>query len=86
MPRSNPDANTDPGEHTGTMGSPPRMPRWVKVSLIVLASLMLLFLALKLAGVGGGMGGEHGPARHASGPATTAGVILQPAPSRVFPA
>ncbi|MDX8143157.1 hypothetical protein SAMN04488074_119136 [Lentzea albidocapillata subsp. violacea] len=42
--------------------SPPRMPRWVKVSLIVVGALILLFLVLQLTDVGG----QHGPARHLS--------------------
>jgi hypothetical protein len=37
------------------------MPRWVKVSLIVVAALVLLFVGMQLAGVGP----EHGPSRHA---------------------
>lgn len=36
------------------------MPRWVKVSLIVLGAVIALFIALQLAGVGG----DHGPGRH----------------------
>ena len=45
---------------------PPRMPRWVKVSAIVVGFLVLLFLVLQLAGIGG----EHGPGRHVSGQGT----------------
>jgi hypothetical protein len=36
------------------------MPRWVKVSLIVVIILVALFIGLQLAGVGG----DHGPGRH----------------------
>jgi hypothetical protein len=36
------------------------MPRWVKVSLIIVAVLVVLFVGLQLAGVGG----DHGPGRH----------------------
>lgn len=36
------------------------MPRWVKISLIIVAVLMLLFIVLKVTG----LGGEHGPGRH----------------------
>jgi hypothetical protein len=43
-------------------GSPPRMPRWVKVAAILVGVLILLFLVLQLAGIGG----EHGPGRHSS--------------------
>ena len=42
---------------------PPRMPRWVKVSAIVVGVLVLLLLVLQLTGIGG----EHGPGRHVSG-------------------
>ncbi len=37
-------------------------PRWVKLSGIVVISLVLLFVALRLTG----LGGEHGPNRHLS--------------------
>jgi len=43
-------------------GSPPRMPRWVKVAAIIVGVLVVLFVVLKLLGVGG----EHGPGRHSS--------------------
>jgi hypothetical protein len=39
------------------------MPRWVKVSLIVVGALIALFVVLQLAGVGG----NHGPGRHSGG-------------------
>jgi hypothetical protein len=35
------------------------MPRWVKLSLIVVTLLVALFIGLQLAGVG-----DHGPGRH----------------------
>ncbi|WP_138757722.1 hypothetical protein [Modestobacter altitudinis] len=41
---------------------PPGMPRWVKVTAIVVGALVLLFLALQLTGVAG----QHGPGRHLS--------------------
>ena len=58
----------EPAPHTPSGGDgsgdlPPRMPRWVKVSAIVVGVLVLLFLVLQLAGIGG----EHGPGRHISG-------------------
>jgi hypothetical protein len=37
--------------------------RWVKMSLIILIVLVLVFVALRLAGVGG----DHGPGRHLPG-------------------
>lgn len=58
----------DPPRHPDTgvgpdRGSPPRMPRWVKWSGIVIGVLILLFVSLQIAGVGG----EHGPGRHGLG-------------------
>ena len=43
--------------------TPPRMPRWVKVSAIVVGLLLLVFLVLHLTGVAG----QPGPGRHFSG-------------------
>lgn len=40
----------------------PGMPRWVKVSVIVVAALVLAWFALMLI-----LGGDHGPSRHAAG-------------------
>lgn len=50
---------------------PPAIPRWVKVSAIVVGLLVVLFVALTLAGVGG----DHGPGRHTLA-AGTAGSAL----------
>ena len=36
------------------------MPRWVKVSLIVVLALVLLLVVAKMTG----LGGDHGPGRH----------------------
>ena len=36
------------------------MPRWVKVSLLVVGGLIAVFVVLQFLGVGG----EHGPDRH----------------------
>jgi hypothetical protein len=41
-------------------GSPPPMPRWVKVVGLVILVAALVLVALLLL-----VGGEHGPARHA---------------------
>ncbi len=58
--------------------APPGMPRWVKVSAIVVVVLVLLFLILKLTGIGG----EHGPGRHLSGmPEPDAVTSIHAAPS-----
>ena len=56
----------DPGEDAGVAadrGSPPGMPRWVKVSGIIVAVLVLLLVIVLL------VAGGHGPRRHASGDA-----------------
>lgn len=60
-------------------GTPPGVPRWVKTAAIITGILIVLFVVLALAG----MGGEHGPGRHASGAdAPPAGVtLLQAAPT-----
>ena len=51
-----------PGEDAH-QGSPPRMPRWVKVAGVIVGVLILVFLVLQLTGVAG----QHGPGRHFSG-------------------
>ena len=50
--------------------TPPSMPRWVKVGILIVILLILLVVVLKLTGIGG----DHGPSRHASGMLT--GVAL----------
>jgi hypothetical protein len=57
-----PHTGDDTGEEPGR-GSKPEMPRWVKISLIIVLVLVLAFVILNLAGVGG----EHGPRRHSGG-------------------
>jgi hypothetical protein len=64
-----PDTGNDTGagqDRGSTAQAPHRRPRWLKVSAIIVAALVLLFVILKLLGVGGGMGGMggHGPSRH----------------------
>lgn len=39
------------------------MPRWVKVFVFIVIFLIVLFVVLKLTGIGG----DHGPGRHAAG-------------------
>jgi len=59
----------DTGEDAGVgldRGSPPRVPRWVKVSGIVVAVLVLLVVSMMLIAGGGPGGGGHGPGRHTS--------------------
>jgi hypothetical protein len=51
-------------------GSPPRMPRWVKWSAIVVAALILmLVVVMSLSGM------QHGPGRHLGGDTAPAGVV-----------
>ena len=47
-------------------GAPPGMPRWVKIAAMTVGVLILLFVILRLTGIGG----EHGPGRHMSGSAS----------------
>ena len=47
-------------EPTPAAGPAPGMPRWVKVSLLIVVALIALFVALRLTG----LGGQHGPGRH----------------------
>ena len=39
------------------------MPRWVKISLLVVGALVLVFVLANITGVAG----DHGPGRHAGG-------------------
>ena len=55
------DPTHEPG--TGSDTSPPGMPRWVRVSLLVVAAAVLILVSLMVTGVGG----EHGPGRHQAG-------------------
>ncbi|MBO1511314.1 hypothetical protein [Metabacillus bambusae] len=41
---------------------PPGTPRWVKVFIIIATVLILLFVIIKITGIGG----DHGPSRHFS--------------------
>ena len=50
---------SDSGRDHG-VESPPGMPRWVKVSALVVGLVLLVFVILKVAGVGG----RHGPGMH----------------------
>jgi hypothetical protein len=49
--------------NSDTKDRPPSTPRWVKVSGIIVLTLVLLFFILKLTGIGG----NHGPGRHIPG-------------------
>ena len=59
---ADPPRRRDTADLGADRASPPRMPRWVKLSLIVLAVLVLaVVIAMLIAG------GGHGPSRHAAG-------------------
>ena len=63
-----PDTGNDTGvgpDRESTTGTP----RWVKVFGIIALGLVVLFFILRLAGVGGG----HGPGRHAASPDAAGG-------------
>jgi hypothetical protein len=55
-PRRDRDATRNPDR-----GAPPRAPRWVKMSVIIVALLALALVAIMLLGEG-----DHGPSRHAA--------------------
>jgi hypothetical protein len=60
--------------------SPPRAPRWVRVSAVVLVIIIVLIAAVALFG-----GGEHGPGRHTSrddGGGTPASVVDRSGPAQ----
>jgi hypothetical protein len=52
-----------PNSNNDTKNQPPSTPRWVKVSGIIVITLVLLLIILKLTGIGG----NHGPGRHFQG-------------------
>ncbi|MCM3597934.1 hypothetical protein M4D55_19380 [Metabacillus idriensis] len=54
---------TEKDAHSADFESPPSTPRWVKVSGIIAIVLILLFVIMKLTGIGG----DHGPGRHIPG-------------------
>lgn len=56
--------------------TPPSTPRWVKVFGIIAIVLILLFVILKLTGIGG----NHGPGRHFS--TSELGQYIQPLQQR----
>jgi hypothetical protein len=63
---ADPPGYPDTGDDTGVgpdRGSSPGTPRWVKVSAAIVLVLVLVFVVLKVTG----LGGEHGPGRHTGG-------------------
>ena len=55
------DGSTGQATHRPSGPTPPHRPRWVMVSLILVAGLIVLFVVLQLTGVAPG---RHGPMRH----------------------
>lgn len=73
-PSPTPDSNSDTGDDTGT-------PRWVKVSVIIAAVLVLLVVIVMLTGVGGSHGpGRHAPSGDAGGQVAPSSVVEDHAP------
>ena len=69
------DHDADTGD--SDRGTPPRMPGWVKVAVIVVGVLVVVFVVLRLTGAGG----QHGPGRHTlGGDVFPAGVAAHTAP------
>ena len=66
---SEPSTAHPPERHTApaSTGSPPRAPRWVKITA-ALAAVIVLVVVLMLV-----VGGEHGPGRHLGGQEAPAG-------------
>ncbi|MBC9725025.1 hypothetical protein [Streptomyces sp. TRM68367] len=52
---------------------PPRAPRWVKVSGIIVGVLILLVVIVKLTG----LGGDHGPGRHTGASGTPPAAVTE---------
>jgi hypothetical protein len=74
------DQRRNPERDDSDGGSPPRMPRWVKIAVIVVGALVLVLITLQLTGAGG----QHGPGRHAlGGTGTAADVAPQLTPAFV---
>jgi hypothetical protein len=64
MPDHSPSSEPTGTTHAGPGGSsPPRTPRWVWASLVLVGVLVAVAVVLLLVG-GGEHGGEHGPGRH----------------------
>jgi hypothetical protein len=59
---ADPPRRRDPAGLGADRATPPRMPRWVKLSLILAALLVLLVVVAMLIA-----GGGHGPSRHTPG-------------------
>jgi hypothetical protein len=77
--RSGDDA-TGPKRGPAPRSAPPKTPRWVKVSAIIVGALLLLAVIVKLTGAG-----DHGPGRHTGADVTpSAGVVAAYASSGGF--
>jgi len=75
-----PDSNSDTGDDTRVRpdrGSPPSIPRWVKVFGIIVIVLVLLVGIIVFTGIGG----QHGPGRHT--PSGDAGGNRSPSASQL---
>jgi hypothetical protein len=77
-PSPDPHPSSPPNVRSGVRsGAPPRAPRWIKVSAIVVGVLILLIIVVRVTGLGGG---DHGPGRHPGGGTPPAGVTVHTPP------
>jgi hypothetical protein len=60
-----------PPEEEGRRSTPPSMPRWVKVSVLMVAILAVVLVIIMLQ-----LGGEHGPGLHTGAADSTGGWLL----------
>lgn len=75
---SNPDTDTDGATGVGSdcglpPSAPPQVPRWVKVSAIIVGVLILVLVIVKLTS----LDGEHGPGRHIGASGTPSAGITE---------
>lgn len=55
-----PDSGSKPNPDAAGVGAAAGAPRWVKITGLAVGSLLVLFVVLRLAGVGA----QHGPGQH----------------------
>ena len=75
-----PDKGDDTGDDTSVetgRRSKPGMPRWVKVSLIIVIAVLILLVVLMLTGV---FGGGHDPSQFGPGPHVPGGATPPSSP------
>lgn len=65
----------EPGHSSAEDSSPPGMPRWVKLSGIIVVVLILVVVIIQFL-----TGGEHGPGLHSPYGADAASYVTEPLP------